>query len=190
MFSTASAIVQKVKAATKRPYLIGIDGCSGAGKSVLASTIRERLSDAVVVHKDDFYRVMDRGVRAALNAEEGYYRYFDWERLEQQVLLPLSAQQTARYHRYDWGKEDLAEIIEVGPRSVAIVEGVYSTRQELSDYYDLTLWVETSQTERLRRQLAREENTSEWIQRWAAAEAFYVRTFRRDRSAHMTVSGE
>jgi uridine kinase len=190
MFTSASEIIQKVKAVTKRPYLIGIDGRSGAGKSALSRKFREHLTDAVVIHNDDFYRVMEEEERATLDAEQGYYRYFDWERLKQQVLLPLAAQQRARYQRYDWGKEELAEIMEVSPSGVTIVEGVYSTRPELREYYDLTIWVETSDTERLRRQLAREGNTDEWIQRWAAAEALYVEDFRPIRSAHITVAGE
>ncbi|MCZ6681510.1 MAG: AAA family ATPase [Candidatus Poribacteria bacterium] len=190
MFNSISSIVQELQAVTKRPYLVGIDGRSGAGKSILSHRLHEQLTDAVVVHKDDFYRVMDEAVRATFSAEQGYYRYFDWQRLEQQVLLPLTAQQTARYQRYDWVKEELAETIEVSSTNIIIVEGVYSTRPELTHYYDLCIWVETSETERFRRQIARGENTSEWIQHWAAAEIFYVANFRPSRSAHMIVVGE
>ncbi len=167
-----ATILQKVEAVTKRPYLIGIDGHSAAGKSTFASKLREQLTDAPVIHMDDFYRVMDEKVRSTLDSEQGYYRYFDWERLEQQVLLPLSTGDIADYQRYDWGKEELLETIEVDPMGSVIVEGVYSTRPELRKYYDLCVWVETSESERSRRQMDRGENTSEWIERWAAAEMF------------------
>lgn len=91
--------------------------------------------------------------------------------------------------RYDWAKQELAETIEVDPRQIVIVEGIYSTRPELRDHYDLRIWVETSQAKRMRRQIARGENTSQWIKRWAAAEMFYVDTFLPSQSAHAIVAG-
>ena len=188
--NTTTEILQKIEAVTKRPYLIGIDGRSGAGKSTFANKLQEQLTDVVVIHKDDFYRVMDEKVRATLNSEQGYYRYFDWERLEHQVLCPLSTGEIADYQRYDWGKEELAETIVVNPMNIIIVEGVYSTRPELRKYYDLCIWIETSESERLRRQINREENTNDWIQRWAAAEIFYITNFQTDLLQSMIVSGE
>ena len=185
-----SAILHKVELVKRRPYLIGIDGFSGAGKSTFAHELREQLSDTIVVHKDDFYRVMDEEIRATLDPEQGYYRYFDWERLEAQVLLPLSAGSIARYQRYDWGKKALSETSEVNPMAIVIVEGVYSTRPELRKYYDLCLWVQTSEFERSRRQMERDENTSEWVRRWTAAEIFYVKNFRPSLSQFMIVPGE
>jgi uridine kinase len=187
--NATSIILQKIEAVTKRPYLIGIDGRSGAGKSTWAGKLRKQLPDVLVIHKDDFYRVLYEKVRATLDSEQGYYQYFDWERLEQHVLLPLSSGDIAHYQRYDWGKEKLLETIEVNPTSIIVVEGVYSTRPELRKYYDLCVWVETSESERLRRQKDRGENTSMWIQRWAAAEKFYVTNIRPSLSQSLIVSG-
>ncbi|HEX4146572.1 MAG TPA: AAA family ATPase [Pirellulales bacterium] len=139
MLSSEAEIVEQLNAATRRPYLVGIDGRSGAGKSVLADRICQQLTDAVVVRKDDFYRMMDEAARSSLDARQGYDRYFDWDRLRQQVLLPIAAGQTARYQRYDWTRQELAETIEVAPRRIVIVEGVYATRLELKDFYDLRI---------------------------------------------------
>jgi len=188
--NTLPEVLQEVKARAKRPYLIGIDGHSGAGKSTLANKMSAQCEDAIIVHKDDFYRVMDEKTRATLNPEQGYNQYFDWERLERQVLRPISNGQSASYQRYDWGTGSLAETIEVGPKNIIIVEGVYSTRPELFDYYDLCIWVETSEAERLQRQDARAENTNAWIQRWASAEMFYVTNFRPDLSKYMILLGD
>ena len=191
MFNSVTEIVQTLETVTKRPYLVGIDGRSGAGKSTLSNRLQDQLKDVVVVRKDDFYDVMDENVRAALDAEQGYYRYFDWQRLEQQVLRPLVGGQPAHYQRYDWVKNELAEkTAEVSPENIVIVEGVCSLRLELRNYYDLHIWVETSESERARRQIARRENTNEWIQRWAAAEKFYVDNFRPNRAAEFIVSGD
>jgi uridine kinase len=190
MFSAIREIAHRVAAHAERPCLVGIDGRSGAGKSSLARTLSEQLADVVVIHTDDFYRVMNESVRASLDARQGYFQYFDWNRLERQVLCPLAAGQPARYERYDWVKEQLAETIEIAPQGIILVEGVASTRPELRTYYDLRIWVETSDGERMRRQIARGENSPEWIDRWAAAEAFYVEQFRPRQSAHLIVAGE
>ena len=190
MFHSIPEIAEVVKAVNRRPCLIGIDGYSGAGKSTLARRLQERMRDATIVRKDDFYRVLDEPVRATLDAEQGYYLYFDWERLEQQVLQPLAKKQSACYQRYDWVTAELAETITIRPEGFVIVEGIYSTRPELRDYYDLRIWVQTSEAERMQRQISRNENTSKWIQRWAAAETFYVERFRPGLSANIIVAGE
>ena len=190
MYSSVRDIIEKLQTVTKRPYLIGIDGLSGAGKSTLSTKLQEQLTDLVVVQKDDFYRVMDEAERAKLNAEQGYHRYCDWQRLQQQVLIPLSAGQTSYYQRFDWPTGERAETIEVDSTGIVAVEGVSSTRPELRDFYDLTIWVETSDAERYRRQLVRNENPIEWIERWAAAEAFYLKSVQPHRSANLTISGE
>lgn len=187
--STAE-LLQHLAAATKRPFLVGFDGRGGAGKSTLAKSWCEQMPDAVIVHVDDFYRVIEESVRESFSPQQGYERNFDWQRLEQQVLQPLTVQQPARYERYDWVQQALAETIEVNPHKIVLVEGVGSTRPELRNYYDLRIWVETSDAERMRRQYARRENTNEQITRWAAAEAYYVDNFRPAESAHFIVAGE
>ena len=191
MHSSIFQIVQKLVEATKRPYLVGIDGQSGAGKSTLCARLHRELPDVIVIHNDDFYRVMDDAIRESFHAEQGYDLYFDWQRLEQQVLLPLNNRDVARYHRYDWVKQELTETIEVdAANKIVIVEGVGSTRPELRKYYDLRIWVDTSEAERLRRQIARGENPNEWIQRWAAAENYYVENFGPSGSADVLIAGE
>lgn len=190
MLHSPSEILQHLAAATKRPYLVGIDGRGGAGKSTLAKRLCEQLPDAVIVHVDDLYRVIAESVRETFSPQQGYERNFDWQRLEQQVLIPLANGQPAKYERYDWVQKALAETIEVSPHQIVLVEGVTSTRPELRNYYDLRIWVETSDAERMRRQYARRENTNEQITRWAAAEAFYVENFRPAEPAHFIIAGE
>lgn len=57
---------------------------------------------ATVVHGDDFYRPMAHGDRLLLSPQDGYDRYFDWQRLRDRVLVPLASGSAARYQRYDW----------------------------------------------------------------------------------------
>ncbi|MFI7075410.1 hypothetical protein [Micromonospora sediminicola] len=156
--------------------IIAIDGPGGSGKTTLAANVAELLSGATTVHGDDFYRPMPEHERTQLDPQQGYQRYFDWQRLRDQVLVPLRTHQTARYQSYDWATGQLATWNEVRPGTTVIVEGVYSARPELSPYYHLTAYVDTPREICLHRMRARGENSEEWIGRWRAAEEFYLRT--------------
>ncbi|MFF3210833.1 uridine kinase [Streptomyces sp. NPDC002886] len=169
--------------------LLAVDGAGGSGKTTLATATAARLGDAVVVHVDDFYRPMAEREREQLDAEQGYHRYFDWERLRDQVLIPLRDDRAARYQLYDWSTGRLGAWGEIGEGGVVIVEGVYSARPELAPYYDLTAYVDTPRDVCLRRVRARGENSEEWILRWRAAEDHYLRTTWPQTRAGLLVRG-
>ncbi|WP_265737701.1 uridine kinase family protein [Peterkaempfera bronchialis] len=174
--------------------LVAVDGPGGSGKSTLAAAVAERLpggaAATAVVHGDDFYRPMDEQERAGLSPEQGYRRYFDWERLRQEVLEPLRAGRPARYRRYDWATGALGGWAEeVRPGGVVLVEGVYTARPELERWYDLTVWVHTSREECLRRVRARGENDEAWIVRWRAAEEYGATATRPELRAGLVVGG-
>lgn len=169
--------------------LLAVDGAGGSGKTTLATAVAARLDGAVVVHVADFYRPMPEREREQLDAERGYQRYFDWERLRDQVLIPLRADRAARYQLYDWSTGRLGAWREVAADGVVIVEGVYSARPELAPYYDLTAYVDTPRDVCLRRVRARGENSEEWIVRRRAAEDHYLRTTWPQTRAGLLVRG-
>lgn len=169
----AVSLVQRLSGGRSgAPALVAIDGHSAAGKSTLARTLQRRL-EAQLVSGDDFYRVMDEAERFSLDAEAGYRRYYDHERLAAEVLEPLSSQQRARYRVYNWTTGALGEYKEVMPHGTILVEGVYSARPELRGYYDAVLLVETPQRVREARQKQRADASKAWLERWEAAERYY-----------------
>jgi uridine kinase len=172
---TRQDILRRITDSTKRPYLVGIDGCSGAGKTSLAHWLSDQLDEATVIHKDDFYSVLDERTMASFDAEQGYYRYFDLDRLESQVFVPLANRERSKYQVYSWTKGELRGTKVVEPGGVIFIEGCYATRPELRHYYDFCIWVETSAQERSRRQRARGENASEWRARLTQVSGEFVR---------------
>jgi uridine kinase len=156
----------------RETLLVGIDGCGGAGKSTLAKTLAV-LVHATVVEFDDFYRPSsERGARR--DGEVG--GAFDWRRVREQILVPLAGDRPARYQRYDWGEDRLAEWHEIQPGGVVIVEGNYSTRSELDDFYDFTIWVEAPREVRLERGIGRggENTRRRWLEEWMPEEERYI----------------
>jgi hypothetical protein len=89
------------------PFIIGIDGCGGSGKSVLADHIARALMNRAysvgLIRMDDFY--LPEAARADGFLEMG--AGFDWRRLEEQVLKPARRDQPLRYQRCDWATDAL-----------------------------------------------------------------------------------
>jgi uridine kinase len=133
--------------------------------------------EAAVVAVDDFYRVMDERVRWGLRPEEGYMQNFDWQRLRDQVLFPLSRNQPARYERYDWISQRLGGSAQAEPNGLVIVEGVGSYRPELRPFYDYSIYVDTPRELCISRLKDRGHNNEEWIPRWTAVEDWYIQHF-------------
>ncbi len=158
-------------------FIVGIDGCGGAGKSRLATEVRAALvsrgRDISVVQMDNFY--FPSALRNANFARDAVGGAFDWQRLRDQILAPLRAGQPARYQRYDWPSDALAEWHDV-PHGIVIVEGVYSTRVELKEFYHLTVWVECPRPIRLARGIERDGEAArrKWEDEWMPAEDRYV----------------
>jgi uridine kinase len=157
--------------------VVAIDGPGGAGKTTLAALVAARLDDAPIVHTDDF---------------ASWSNPLDWYgRLVEQVLRPLAEGAPARYQRFDWDADRLAEWHEVTPRDFLIIEGVSASRDAFRPYLAVTVWVETGRDERLRRGLERdgEEALGLW-ESWMREEDDYVARERPDRRADLVVRGE
>jgi len=183
------ATLNERRAAGRRLFA-GIDGAGGAGKSTLADGVRDAMrGNASIIRCDDFYRPLNKAKYASLTPEEAYQNYFDWRRLRDDALIPLRGGIPARYRRYDWSLDQLAEWIELEPREIVIVEGVYSTRPELRAVFDVAIFVETPRDERMRRMRARGRDSASWIERWMAAEEWYLEHIDPASTADLVIAG-
>ena len=181
--------------AVRRSVVVALDGHSGAGKSTLAAAVAERV-DAAVVHVDDFYRDMPDSERLEVTAAQGFDRYFDWERLRAEAILPLAQQTQAHYGCFDWVTgHGLTEAVSVDPRDVVLVEGVYAARPEFDDLLDLKVLVEVPEATREERRQQRARTVSRddphgWDARWRAAESHYFRAIRPRETFDLIVRGD
>ena len=169
--------------------LVAIDGLTCAGKSTLAGQVADALQDAAIVGVDDFYRPLAAEEREMLGPKESCDRYFDWQRLLRDVLVPLSRQSRARYRRYDWVTNGLAEWHEIERRKVVIAEGVFSTRPELMPYFSVTVYVDAPREVRLARLLDRGYPDISWVDHWMAGEDWYVEHMHPNKQAALVLHG-
>ena len=79
---------------------MAIDGCGASGKSTLARGPAQAADDVTVVEFDDFYLpLVARRARVARGDVE-LGGNFDWRRLRDHVLAPLSRDESGEYQRY------------------------------------------------------------------------------------------
>jgi uridine kinase len=175
-------LLDAIKAAS-RPLgsptkVVGIDGPGGAGKSTLARDLAAAIGEVPVVQTDDF---------ASRDNPDDW-----WLRLLEQVLRPLAAGEEARYQRYDWNHQSLAEWIVLPLRpEVVILEGVTAIRREFDPYLAYRIWVETPRTLRLHRGLERDgESMRRQWESWMAAEDAYLARDNPIARADTVVSGQ
>src|SRR6202035_402483 len=81
---------------THRPFIIGISGFGGSGKTTIAQQLARALDDAQVIHVDDF--ILKNLLFEASEDEAG----FDRQRLEEQVLKPALKGKSVVYQKLVW----------------------------------------------------------------------------------------
>ena len=175
--------------------LVCIEGPGGAGKSTLAAAVaaRYRAADITVVHGDDLFGARERRWLDGREPQDGAlsdgYDVFRHDRLQHELLSSLRAGDRARFQRYDWVSDSLAEWLTVPPQGLVLVEGAYLLRRHLRRYWDVALFVQTPRTVRHARMHARDQNASGWIERWVAAEDAYLAAEDPAAAAALTVAG-
>ena len=178
--------------------LVCIEGPGGAGKSTLAAAVAARCraqhpAHITVVHGDDFFGPVERrwldGHTPRQESPSDGYGVFAHARLRRELLDPLRAGERARYQRYEWASDSLAEWLSAPPQGLVLVEGAYVLRRHLRHYWDEALFVRTPPSVRHARLHARRQNASGWIERWVAAEDAYLAAEDPAAAADLIVDG-
>ncbi len=142
-----NSILERVATLEKRPLLIAIDGRCASGKTTLAGILKDILR-CNVVHMDHFFLQTHQRTRERLQEPGGNV---DYERVLEEVLIPLSKGESAVYRIYDCHKQSLGEEVILQPAEITIVEGSYACHPVLRSYYDLKVFLTVEPKEQLRR---------------------------------------
>jgi uridine kinase len=124
--------------------IVGVDGRSGAGKSLLASRLSTLLT-APVIEIDDF---------VSWDCFAGW-----WPRFDEQVLSPLLSGRDATYQARDWTDwygSTLGGWKTQRWSPTIILEGVTCTRRDTVGRLTYAIWVEAPAEMRLARGMARD----------------------------------
>ncbi|MDD9207494.1 hypothetical protein PU560_13620 [Georgenia sp. 10Sc9-8] len=149
------------------PFVLGVDGRSGAGKSELARAavvaLRARHGDEAVLALalEDAYRGW-RGLAAGVT------------HVAEQALAPLARGERGGYRRYDWTAARVDGLVRVPPPDadlprVVVLEGCGAGSAACAPYVHTLVWLEAPAEVRRRRALARDQHA--WVALWEVWEA-------------------
>ena len=148
------------------PLIVGIDGRSGSGKTVLSKVLAENLSidhDVTVLRLEDLYRGW-QGLHAGM------------EIFSRKILPLLAAGETATYPTWDWHADDGTDggpgpTATTEPTEVIICEGVGVGARQNRELLDVLIWLRVPDEVRYERAVGRdgESYRHQW-DNWAAQE--------------------
>lgn len=166
-----SAVLREIESREKNRLLIAVDGRCASGKTTFADTLQKRIG-CTVIHTDHFFLRPEQRTEQRFSEAGGN---MDYERLREEVLLPLSEGKNFSYRKFDCGKMELSSEIDVIPTSVTVIEGSYSCHPTLWEFYDLRIFFTTDPQEQLRRIRIRNGSkaVSQFRERWIPLEEKY-----------------
>lgn len=143
-----------ILARAAEPWVLLIDGRSGAGKTVLARELTTR-TGATLVSLDDVYPGWD-GLDAGADAVPGIIRTGSWR-------------------RWDWTADRPGDPARISRNGNLIVEGCGALSRASRELADHAWWIERDDDERRERALGRDGDTyaPHW-ERWARQEAAFI----------------
>jgi len=142
-----------------KPYIIGIAGGSGSGKSTFAQRLKEAFPDHIsLISCDNYYLPHDElplEERAHLNYDAPEALEFD---LMVHHLEELKNGKTALCPVYDFSQHTRSSrVTEIKPRPIILIDGILIFHDPaLRDCMDLNIYVETDADERILRRAKRD----------------------------------
>jgi hypothetical protein len=163
------------------PLVVAIDGRSASGKTTLADRLQQAVPAAQIVHTDDI---------------AWFHSRFDWaDALVTGILQPLIQGRDVHYRPPGWVLRDRRGEIEVSALAkLVIVEGLGSSRRELSAFIDYAIWVQSDEASARHRGVLRDRVAlgyaadDEW-QSWQDEEVPFLLADEPWRRADVVVGG-
>jgi phosphoglycolate phosphatase-like HAD superfamily hydrolase/uridine kinase len=180
-----------------RPFVIGIGGIDGAGKSTFAARLEVWLKaqgrPTQLIHLDDFHN--PKAVRyTGSNQPENYYeRSFNLELLVEKLLKPIrtgkTLSATLTLLNLETDKFEVKKAYKVTQKTIIILEGVFLFRQELAPYIDFKVHLDITPEESKRRAVLRDkpEIVSRYDVKYLPAQLKYLKQYPPSRTADMII---
>ncbi|EPE62977.1 uridine kinase [Exiguobacterium sp. S17] len=169
-----------------RPFIVAIDGLSGAGKTTLVEQLSGIAPNELLLHIDDF--IVERHRRYETGqpeAVEYYALQWDVDLLVKMLFEPLSRGETRLTLPYYELDEDaiVMRTIDVAPNALVLIEGIFLLRDEWRSYFDYIVYLDCPRETRYERVLNRDTyigdlaaRLAKYERRYWPGEAHYIKT--------------
>ncbi|MCB0480709.1 MAG: hypothetical protein KDC83_04715 [Flavobacteriales bacterium] len=144
----------------EKPYLVGIVGGSGSGKSSFINALKASLPNEhiTVVSQDNYYLPIDQQKKD----ENGWVNFDLPSSIDRQAfyndLQKLMNGQSIEIHEYNFNNATSApQVIKIEPTPIIIMEGLFVMHYtEIADLLDLKLYIEVDEEIKLARRINRD----------------------------------
>jgi uridine kinase len=141
------------------PFVIGIAGGTGSGKTTLARKIQSSLASGVVlIEQDSYYRDLSHlSVKERQQTNFDHPNSIDFERLRQDIIALKEGQSINKpiYNFKTHSRENATTHVEAAP--IIIVEGILIfSDPKMRELFDLKIYVETDHDVRILRRIERD----------------------------------
>ena len=151
VYSTLANKILRIK--KDAPLLVAISGKDGSGKTMMANILAAFLSsqtdrEIIRISIDDFMNSRAIRYTPAESAGRGCYEYtFNFEGFTDNVLKPLQEggawQYRTKIFDHATDSEALSPLKKAGRNAIVIIDGVFLYKQDLVQYWDLKILLET-----------------------------------------------
>lgn len=177
-----------------RPYLIALDGLSGAGKTTLVKQLKGILNNVVIIHIDD--HIVEKSKRYGTGQEQWFEYYqlqWDNEYLKEQLFQKIQQNVQVLTLPFYQKEEDthINKTIKLSSNSIVIIEGIFLLRDEWRSFYDYIVYLDCPKEIRYERVLLRDTYIGDLVARlkkykarYWVAEEYYLKKQQPFEQAH------
>ena len=201
---TASLLLRFKRQRQDRHLLTGVNGIDNSGKSRFAERLAAQLdslgfqSERISMSAFTAPKKMRRD-RDYPEAERLYRRGYAYDRLREQLLLPLQGggTESLAFDVYDRERERVVEkrSLSVGERSMLLMEGPFLFQEDLFAYFDFRIYLVSDFERSLEIELEgldgrqRKRKEKEFLRVRFAAQSLYLRQDMPWKCAHLVIRG-
>jgi uridine kinase len=180
-----------------RPFVVGISGIDGAGKTRFAESLEKfliaRKRETQAINLDDFHNPRKVRYAGQDQADNYYNRSFNINLIVEKLLTPLRQKGTFSSKMtvldLDTDKYDIEREFSFNRDSIVIFEGVFLFRKELSPYIDYKIFLDIPFGESKKRAKDRdpEEVIKKYDEKYLPAQARYLEEYPPKKTADIVV---
>ncbi|WP_381426833.1 kinase [Sporosarcina thermotolerans] len=171
----------------ERPFIVGVDGMGGAGKTTFSTKIVQELKrkncKLLTLHLDN--HIVEKNKRYQTGQDEWYeYYYMQWDLsgIRTNLLEPLHSHDYTLLQFYDKFNDSFsASHIKIIPDSIVIIEGIFLQREEWRSFFDFVIFIDCPHEIRKERVLNRDsyignyqERLKKYTERYWQGEKYYM----------------